>query len=206
LLITFNADEFLIGVGILVVLLPLLWWRKHNLSYLLFFSLFWVYLLAVVQAVFFPFAINAVSESTPFTPSINLIPFYFGSCFTYMPGLCARGILENIILTFPFGFGINFLVRVKPGNLLWLALSIGLGFECSQLAISLAFRSAFRAVDINDAILNAAGVILGYAFFRAFAWVYLQATKHYGVKPNGLFADIYEIVFQTRATEGRKNS
>jgi glycopeptide antibiotics resistance protein len=206
LLIEFDWYDLLIGIGILILFLPVLWWRRRNLSYLLFFSIFWIYLLAVVQAIFFPFTINTNDTGVIFSPSINLIPFYFGSCFTYMPELCIRGIIENIILTIPFGFGINFLVRVKPRNFFWLAISVGLGFEFSQLVISLAFRSGFRAIDINDVILNATGVLLGYAFFRAFAWVYLKATEYFGIKHKWLFADIYDVVFQTQAAGRSKNA
>ena len=204
MLIYFDVYDLLIGIGFLVVLLPILWWRKHNLSYLLFFSLFWVYLLAVVQVVFFPIAINTDYGGTTFMPSINLIPFYFGSCFSNMPELCVRGIIDNIILTIPFGFGVNFLVRVKPRNFFWLAIAVGLGFEFSQLMLSIAFRSGFRAVDINDAILNVTGVLLGYAFFRTFAWSYLKATEHFGIKHKWLFADIYDVVFQTQAADKPK--
>jgi glycopeptide antibiotics resistance protein len=204
LLIYFDEYDLLIGFGILIVLLPILWWRKHNLSYLLFFSIFWVYLLAVVQVVFFPIAINTDYSGAAFMPSINLIPFYFGSCFSNMPELCVRGIVDNIILTIPFGFGVNFLVRVKPRNFFWLAIAVGLGFEFSQLMLSIAFRSGFRAVDINDAILNVTGVLLGYAFFRAFAWSYLKATEHFGIKHKWLFADIYDVVFQTQAADKPK--
>ena len=187
------------------MLLPILWWRKRKLSYLIFFSMFWIYLLAVVQIIFFPFAINTNDTGAIFRPSINLIPFYFGSCFTYMPGLCIRGLIENIILTFPFGFGINFLVRVKPSKFLCLAISVGLGFELSQLAISLAFRSGFRAIDINDVILNAAGVLLGYAFFRFFAWVYLKSSDHFNIVHKRLFEDIYDVAFQAQAS-GKPNN
>jgi len=121
-----------------------------------------------------------------------------------MPGLCVRSILDNIILTIPFGFGVNFLVRVKPKNVFWLSTAVGLGFELSQLILSTVFRSGFRAVDINDAILNATGVLLGYAFFRAFAWSYLKATEHFSIKHKWLFAEIYDVVFQTQATDKPK--
>jgi glycopeptide antibiotics resistance protein len=194
----------LIGIGILVILLPVLWWRKHNLSYLLFFSIFWLYLLAVVQVVFFPITINTAYSGAAFIPSINLIPFYFGSCFSNMPELCVRGIIDNIILTIPFGFGVNFLVRVKPRNFFWLAIAVGLGFELSQLILSIALRSGFRAVDINDAILNVTGVLLGYVIFKSFAWSYLKATEHFGIKHKCMFADIYNIVFQTQAADKPK--
>ena len=205
MLVGFYWYDLLIGIGILILFLPVLWWRKHNLSYLLFFSIFWVYLLAVVQVVFFPIAINTDYGGATFTPSINLIPFYFGSCFSYIPELCVRGFIDNIILTIPFGFGVNFLVRVKPRNFFGIAIAIGLGFEFSQLMLSIAFRSGFRAVDINDAILNATGVLLGYALFRAFAWAYLKATEHFRIKHKWLFADIYVVVFQTQAADRPKS-
>jgi glycopeptide antibiotics resistance protein len=198
--------DLLIGIGFLVVLLPILWWRKHNLSYLLFFSIFWVYLLAVVQVVFFPIVTNTDYGSATFTPSINLIPFYFGSCFNNMPELCVRGIIDNIFLTIPFGFGVNFLARVKPRNIFWLAIAVGLGFEFSQLMLSIAFRSGFRAVDINDAIFNATGVLLGYALFGTFAWAYLKITKYFQIRHKWLFADIYDVVLQTQASNRAKNA
>ena len=119
--------------------------------------------------VIFPIAINTADIA--FTPGINLIPFYFGNCFALaIP--CVRGIVENIVLTIPFGFGINFLVKIKPKNFTWLGLAIGFLFEISQLTISLAFRSGFRSADINDVIFNGAGVLIGYTFFMLYAWLY----------------------------------
>lgn len=204
MLIYFDAFDLLIVVAILCVFLPVIWRWKHSLSYLLFFSIFWVYLMAVLQAVIFPIAINTDNGNGLFTPSINLIPFYFGSCS--MPGDCLRHIVENIILTIPFGFGINFLVQVKSKNILWLALTVGLGFELTQLAISLAFKSGFRTVDINDVIFNSMGVLLGYGLFRAFAKVYLKTAENYKIKYKGLLADVYEVALQTQASVKSKNA
>jgi Glycopeptide antibiotics resistance protein len=204
MMIYFDIYDFLIGVGLLCILLPVIWRRKHKLSYLFFFSLFWVYLLAVVQAVIFPFVINTTSSTASFTPSINLVPFYFGGCFNNMPAQCTAGIADNILLTIPFGFGINFLARVRPKGIFWLALAVGLGLELAQLCISLLFRSGFRASDINDAIFNAAGVLLGYTFFRVFAWLYLRAIDYFGFRPKWLAADIYDVAIQTHAADKSK--
>ena len=118
--------------------------------------------------VIFPIAINP-NYNVRIVPPHNYIPFYFGECSIH--SLCMQGILQNILLTIPFGFGINFLVQIKPGNILWLALAAGLGLELSQLLITLSFNSGFRAFDINDILLNATGVMLGYVLFRAFSWV-----------------------------------
>jgi hypothetical protein len=63
------------------------------------------------------------------------------------------------------------------------------------------FRSGFRAIDINDVILNAAGVWMGYALFRAFAWFYIRTTAYFGFKPKWLFSDIFNIFIQTQAAD-----
>jgi len=63
-------------------------------------------------------------------------------------------IVDNILLTIPFGFGINFLARVRPKGIFWLAPAVGLGLELAQLCISLLSRSGSRASDINDAAIQ----------------------------------------------------
>jgi len=196
MLIHFDECDFLIGIGILCILLFVLRWKKRSLAYLIFFSIFWIYLLFVVQIVIFPIAINT-DNSIRAMPSINLIPFYTGYCS--MPRYCLMDFVGNIILTMPFGFGINFLVRIKPKNFLWLASALGFGFEFSQLVISLAFRSGFRTIDINDAILNAIGVLTGYTLFRAFAWLYIKSTEYFGIENKWLFSDIYHVAIQAQA-------
>jgi glycopeptide antibiotics resistance protein len=197
--ITFDPLDLLIGLFVLVCLLPLVWRQKRSVPYLLFFSIFWIYLLAVVEAIIFPIVINWENSSGRFTPSINLIPFYFGDCSMLV--LCIRGVVENILLTIPFGFGIHFLVQVRPRTFLWLSLTVGLLFELSQLVISLVFRSRFRAVDINDVILNGAGILIGYAIFRVFVWVYLQIAEHINLKDKWLLADLYDVAFRAQAAD-----
>jgi glycopeptide antibiotics resistance protein len=199
MLIRFDENDFLIGLGVLCGLLLVFWWQKRSFSSLVFFSIFWVYLLVVVQTVIFPIAINTDYSSPRILPSINLIPFYSGYCS--IPKYCIVNIVGNIILTIPFGFGINFLLRVKPRNFLWLAAAIGFGFEFSQLVISLACRSGFRTIDINDALLNATGVLIGYILFRAFAWAYLKITGYFEIEHKWLFAEIYNVVLQAQATD-----
>jgi glycopeptide antibiotics resistance protein len=202
-LIRFDESDFLVGIGILCGLLLVLWWRKRSLSYILFFSIFWVYLLVVVKTVIFPIAVNTDYSSPGIMPKINLIPFYIRYCSVLR--LCIIEIAGNIILTIPFGFGINFLAKVKPRNFLWLALAIGFGFEFSQLLISLVFRSGFRTIDINDVMLNATGVLIGYALFRAFAWAYLKIADYFEIKHKWLFADIYAVALQAQVAKQTGN-
>jgi len=168
-LLNFSRTDLLIGLAILIILLPFLWWRKHSLAYLLAFFLFWCYLLFVISEIIFPL--------TPDTglPGINLVPFNLGCSLSDF--LCLRNFVANILITMPFGFGINFLVKLKPQSYLWLAPAVGLGLELSQLAASLAFKSSFHVADINDSLLNAIGVLLGYAVFRILGWLYHSPTS-----------------------------
>ena len=204
MMIDFGGKDLLIGIGILCILLPVLWWQKRSLSYLIFFSIFWVYVLTVVQVVIFPIAIGTQSFSSGFFPRINLFPFYFGDCS--MVNLCMRGIVQNIALTIPFGFGINFLIRIKPKNISWVALAVGCVFEFSQFVISLVFRSGFRATDINDVILNGIGILIGYASFRMFAWLYVKMIDHFHFRHRLIFADVYEVALQAQFADGSKNA
>lgn len=176
-------------------MLVVVWWRKRSLSYLFFFMVFGLYLLAVAKQVIFPFYVHVIaSDAAFFRLNFNLIPFKFGDCI--LIGLCLINIFGNIVLTIPFGFGICFLMQLKPKNAFWLALAVGLGFELCQLIISLIFQSNFRVIDINDVILNSTGVLLGYTLFRMFARLYLTMTEYFGIQPKWIFADIYMVTRQ----------
>lgn len=94
---------------------------------------------------------------------INLNPIYFLS-FTDRPFSLRWVFVDfglNLLLTIPFGFGIGFFR--KPGflrMLLW-AVGTGLTLEGLQLLLKLAFAN-YHVVDINDVILNASGVLIGF--------------------------------------------
>ena len=200
MMVNFSRNDLLVGIGILCMLLPVLWWYKRSVSYLFFFSVFWAYLLAVVAVIVFPIVIDPDYTNIEFTPDINFIPFYFDECFKHEE-ICIRNIVGNIVITIPFGFGINFLIKIKPKRIFGIACAVGLMFEILQLAISLVFRSGFRAIDVNDVILNGTGVLMGYALFRLFAWLYLRIMEHSDFKHKIILADIYEVAIQTQVAD-----
>ncbi len=47
--------------------------------------------------------------------------------------LFLRDVVANILLTMPFGFGINFIIRVRAKRVPALAILAGVGIETSQL-------------------------------------------------------------------------
>lgn len=190
MMIYFTAVHLFIGLALLFMVLIVLRKQKKNFSYLFFFSVFWIYMLGVVSVVAFPFPVG--THNPNFKPSLNLIPFYFGDCSFVI--LCIKNIYENILLTVPFGFGISFIARIKSQNMFWLALAVGFTFEFTQLVISLIVKSAFRSVDINDVILNAIGVLLGYGVFKFFGWLFVSVTDRFEIRHQTIFAYIDAVV------------
>ncbi len=199
IMVHFFPIPCLVGMGLLVILLMRLRQQKQNPARLFFFSLFWIYLLILLDAVLFPLPLQSVSgpvltrQNVLNTLSrVNFHFFYFGGHVS--TGYIRTQILQNIFLTIPFGFGINFIARLRARDFLWLAAAVGLATELSQLLVSLIFvGGAYRGVDINDVLLNAAGVLLGYGLFRLFALGYLAITRKVRLEAKGLFGYIREV-------------
>jgi glycopeptide antibiotics resistance protein len=172
-------------MGILVVLLTLFWQRKRRGTYLFCFSVFWLYLLVVIAVTIFPIPnpqiMGGPGSAAHILSRVNLVPFYYGNFYASDQKILIREIFQNILMTMPFGFGVSFIARLKARDFLWLAFAVGLSIELAQLAVSLAIGGAYRGVDINDVLLNAAGVLFGYACFRLFKMLVGSVTKHRGV-------------------------
>jgi glycopeptide antibiotics resistance protein len=200
IMLDFSPFPLLIGILILVVLLTILWHHGRSRVYLFFFSVFWIYILLVAGATIFPIPLPGsmdgllAKQQITYTLSyVNFVPFkYLNFPNTRIIFL---EILQNILLTIPFGFGISFVARLRAKDFIWLAIALGFGIELTQLVISLVI-GPYRTVDITDVILNALGVLLGYCLFRVFAWLYLKITKRLGDKPQGLLAYIYDVASQ----------
>jgi glycopeptide antibiotics resistance protein len=184
--------DLYIVIAILSIAILAVWWRKRSFSYVFFFTIFSIYLAIGLIQVIFPFVIHGNGDNWPFRLSLNLIPFDFGGC-GQLPGECLTQVFQNILLTIPFGFGLRFLTRFKARNIFWIALAVGLSTEGIQLVISLVFQSAFRSVDINDTLLNAFGVLVGYAAFNIFAWLYRTLLARLAIHPTGIFAYVNEV-------------
>ena len=200
----FIPFPFLFGVGILLILLIVLWRRKRDGSYLFCFSIFWMYLLILIGLTVFPIPIltdfkgSMWRQSTTFIlTGINLIPFHFGGLFSLHPNVIFREIVGNILLTVPFGFGVIFITPLKVKNIPWLAFTVGLVIETTQLLISIGLGVSYQGIDINDVILNAFGVVIGYGLFRIFAWFFLKIKLRFGINPKGFFAYVEVVADQS---------
>jgi glycopeptide antibiotics resistance protein len=109
---------------------------------------------------------------------LNLVPFKGISAGSYSSSQVAG----NFVLGLPFGFGLPFVgVRSSWKVLVW-GLLFALAIEGTQFALNLAYGFAFRVVDINDVILNFAGVVAGlFAFLLVCApYRWLGSGGHQG--------------------------
>lgn len=75
----------------------------------------------------------------------------------------------NVLTLAPFGFLLPF---SAPRVATWprvaaAALLFPLAIELSQLAVSMAIGYSYRATEVDDVLLNFAGVLLGFAVFAA---------------------------------------
>src|SRR5688572_8898448 len=105
----FDALTWLVGMVLLAAVLIVLRHQGRSFSYLFCFLIFWVYLLLVLKVTIFPvplpedMSVAVTREQVIFTLShVNIIPFkYFTFFNTYVVFL---EIIQNILLTIPFGF------------------------------------------------------------------------------------------------------
>src|SRR5574341_1769409 len=181
-----SIDLWPIGNVLLIIPLVILWRRKHSLSYLLCFAVLGIYLVFALNKTFFPLDVGGdyPDAQTPFSSLVNLIPFYPGP-WGYSEGLYVTN-LQNIILTIPFGFGVNFVAPTRGKTFLWLAPAVGLGIETVQLGISaLGLSHPYRLADGNGVVMNALGVLIGYGIFRVFAWLYVWITQRVEIEQIG---------------------
>ena len=150
------------------MLLGLLWliiWtkrQKRKVTFVQFAVLitFGVYLLCMINLVFFPIEVNIgrYANQTPWYKTINFIPVLTIDVKTF---------LLNVIMLIPFGMYIPFLMKteISVKKIAILGFGLSLSFEVVQLMIRVVLGSG-RSTDINDLLANTAGAIIGFFIVR----------------------------------------
>lgn len=200
MIIDFNFS--LMTVSIIIWFFICLYLRKRKqrgYSYLLFFTIFYCYIAYVFAKTQFPifltgFNINKLPEVL--ASNVKLLP-HKASDFQWI----SNDMILNIILTVPFGFGINFVKSLRLRKTLLYGLFFSLSIECLQLFILFISRYLWRIVDINDIILNLAGVALGYGCFVLFSRFFVSIVERSSIKLDPVSSYIY----RTAITALRRN-
>jgi glycopeptide antibiotics resistance protein len=76
-------------------------------------------------------------------------------------------LVGNIALLLPFGIALPILWPTlrRPLRVVVTVVSLGVAVEAAQVVIDLAAGAMVRSLDIDDAILNGAGVAIGFAIW-----------------------------------------
>lgn len=153
--------------------------RKSSNQYkyisLFFQGIFYLYICYVINYTILPVPINEnylslVRPHTTFKQNINSNPLWLSSNFSI-----TKEHVLNIIMTVPFGFIINYLIKIRKfEKMLILGLLLGICIEMLQLGISALVNYPYRTIDINDVIMNFLGVIIGFLIFKLISFLYIR--------------------------------
>lgn len=153
--------------------------RRFSVARLVMIAGFAIYLMQVLHYTIFPLEfgtayVATLRSQTRFLDGVNLLPFKSLSA-RYLVSVQGWG---NVALGVPFGFMLPFVVPVPGWRRMALrGLLFGTAIELTQLIISLFYGFAYRVIDVNDVMLNFAGVMMGYALLRGIASLYWTATS-----------------------------
>ena len=148
--------------------------EKVGFVYLLFFTIFYVYLFEVLNITEFQFQsllllnylspghlmLRGVGNNLNLTPLITLT----------LKDLETS--LLNVLMLMPFGFGLPFITNFRMRKVVVVGALFSIGIELLQLITGLLGKSTFRIADINDVIFNTVGVVIGYILFVWFMHIY----------------------------------
>ncbi len=169
--------------------------KKKSLVYLIFFTLFYVYIVKVLDYTLFQFQSlillkyfmpNLILNGQTVGKDINLIPL-----ITLTPQDLETSLL-NILLLIPFGFGLPFITNFRVKKIVVLGALFSIVIELLQLITGFVAKITFRIADINDVIFNTVGVAIGYILFVGFVRIYRHISHNWAVAANPILRYIAE--------------
>ena len=165
---TIYAMPFLLtGMLIVIIICIYAFLKKRSINKILFYGILSVYFLILISCIWFPIYI---SPGMRFPKGLlQLVPFatISESLLSGNIGNIGREICANILMTVPYGVIVPFFFKEKKRwkyivNMFGLPLAI----EISQLLWCIALDSHYRMADIDDILLNAFGIFIGYVIYR----------------------------------------
>jgi glycopeptide antibiotics resistance protein len=169
--------------------------KKKSLVYLIFFTIFYVYLFKVLDYTLFQFQSllllkyfmpNLILKGQTAGESINTIPL-----ITLMPQDLKTSLL-NILLLIPFGFGLPFITNLHMKKIVVIGMFLSIVIEFLQLVTGFMTKITFRVADINDVIFNTVGVAIGYILFVGFVRIYCNISHNCEISANPILRYIAE--------------
>lgn len=181
------ATMLLVGLVWLGIVAFLLLKKKKSLVYVLFFTIFYIYLYKVLDYTLLQFQsllllqhfvsdliLNGFKDGT----NVNLIPL---ATLTLED---MKTSLLNILMLLPFGFGLPFVTNFRFKKVVIAGLFFSIGIELVQLITGFMANTTFRVADINDLIFNTLGVAIGYILFAQFVLVFRRTFSNWKILTN----------------------
>ena len=161
--------------------------KKKSLTYLLFFTIFYVYLYKVLDYTLWQF--QSLLLLKHFVPHLMLNGLRAGKSLNLIPLVSLRLVdvrtsLLNILLMMPFGFGLAFVTNFRMKKVVVAGLLLSITIEFLQLITGFMANMTFRVADVNDVIFNTLGVSIGYALFVGFVRNYRQIFRNSKISVN----------------------
>jgi glycopeptide antibiotics resistance protein len=209
-----NAIRLVIDLSI-ILLFGLLWIgivtflrlkKKKSLVYLIFFTIFYVYLFKSLDYTLIQFQSllllrhfmpHLILQGQAAGKEVNLIPL-----ITLTPGHVKTSLL-NILLLVPFGFGLPFVTNLHMKKVVSVGALFSVVLELLQLLTGFVAGITFRIADINDVIFNTVGVTIGYILFVGFMRIYRHASRNWKNPILRYVADRPQIKLSARVTGSR---
>jgi glycopeptide antibiotics resistance protein len=191
---------------LIVLLLGLIWIaivtflrlrRKKSFVYLIFFTIFYIYMVKVLDYTLFQFQSllllkylqpGLILRGQAEGKSVNLIPL-----ITLTPEDIKTSLL-NILLLIPFGFGLPFITNLHMKRVVVIGGIVSIVIELLQLVSGVVAGITFRIADINDVIFNTIGVVIGYMLFVGFGRVYSRLLRNGKLATNPLLLYIAPFI------------
>lgn len=169
--------------------------RKKSLVHLLFFTIFYIYIVTVLDYTLFQF--QSLLLLKLFAPNIMLNGVAAGKRLNLIPlvTLTQKDIktsLLNILLFIPFGFGLPFNTGFRMKRVVITGALFSLSIELLQLLTGLIAQMTFRIADINDVIFNTFGVAIGYILFVEFIHLFRHVFHNWKISTHPLLRYIAE--------------
>jgi glycopeptide antibiotics resistance protein len=173
--------------SIIILLVGLI--KKRPFAYYLIAIIFGVYINLAIEKVFFPLFLDG---SEFFTSIKDFIDLDFD-----INKLDNSQIIGNIIVTFPIGILIPFILNIKNKIKVIIVLIISISLEFFQLLIISSLHPINIFFDIKDIILNVTGGMLGCIAFIAMSTI-ISKIPEKNEEYRDLFSYIYIVCKNTK--------
>ncbi|MFB4212852.1 VanZ family protein [Shouchella sp. JSM 1781072] len=187
-MLRFNLSPIFLSIIIFIVLFIYLRKKRNkDLTYMAFWTLFYIYIVNVIRLTQFPVFIVDFPFEYNLQDFIQLKP-------ESPLGYNLETSLLNVLLTIPFGFGLAFLIKMNFKKALFLTVCFSLTLEILQLSAHLFLPGNDRMVDVNDVIYNTLGGIIGYLLFLLFGLIFKLILSKYELEDNSILDHIRSSV------------